>query len=377
MKLSDKLIELRKAKGWSQEDFAEKLDVSRQAISRWENGTALPDAQNVVRISKLFNVTTDYLLNDDYEGEMHIPEAEATSQESAPVNRKKYTYINLIVAISVTVLLACAIVFAIIASQRHIHPELTRVIENKVASTCTKEGSYDEVIYCVRCDEELLRTNIITEKTEHQFENKKCTACGEIIPSEGLLYLSNGNGSCLVSIGDCTDEYIMIPDRSPNGDKVTQIKAYAFAWNHKVKGIEIPETVTFIGEGAFQDCVKLESINLPSKITKIHPYTFDGCSNLKEIKIPTGVKSIGEEAFENCDSCMNIVIPASVTKIGRFAFKNFSDCKGTVTFEVNDGWSLYDPSGDWVKDIDLKNSTSTPTINVTFRYSEYIWKRGQ
>ena len=62
MKLSDKLIELRKTKGWSQEDFAEKVDVSRQAISRWENGTALPDAQNVLQISKLFGVTTDYLL---------------------------------------------------------------------------------------------------------------------------------------------------------------------------------------------------------------------------------------------------------------------------------------------------------------------------
>ena len=59
MKLQDKLIELRKENGWSQEDFAEKLDVSRQAISRWENGTALPDAQNLLRISKLFNVPAD------------------------------------------------------------------------------------------------------------------------------------------------------------------------------------------------------------------------------------------------------------------------------------------------------------------------------
>ena len=89
MKLSDKLIELRKSKGWSQEDFAEKLDVSRQAISRWENGTALPDAQNIMRISKLFNVTSDYLLNDDHEGEIHISETEATSEESAPVKRKE------------------------------------------------------------------------------------------------------------------------------------------------------------------------------------------------------------------------------------------------------------------------------------------------
>ena len=73
MKLADKLIELRKQKGWSQEEFAEKLDVSRQAISRWENDTALPDAQNILRISKLFNVTTDYLLNEDVENKTDAP----------------------------------------------------------------------------------------------------------------------------------------------------------------------------------------------------------------------------------------------------------------------------------------------------------------
>ena len=65
MNLSDKIIKHRKANGWSQEDFAEKLNVSRQAISRWENATALPDAQNILQISRLFHVTTDYLLDVD------------------------------------------------------------------------------------------------------------------------------------------------------------------------------------------------------------------------------------------------------------------------------------------------------------------------
>lgn len=65
MKLSDKIINLRKTNGWSQEDLAERLNVSRQAISRWENGTALPDANNILQLSKLFSVTADYLLNED------------------------------------------------------------------------------------------------------------------------------------------------------------------------------------------------------------------------------------------------------------------------------------------------------------------------
>ena len=89
MKLSDKLIELRKEKGWSQEEFAEKLDVSRQAVSRWENETAQPDAQNILRISKLFNVTSDYLLNDDYAKETLIPTIASPKKTEATVQKKK------------------------------------------------------------------------------------------------------------------------------------------------------------------------------------------------------------------------------------------------------------------------------------------------
>ena len=59
--------------GLSQEDLAEKLQVSRQAISRWEMGTAKPDANNILQISKLFRVTTDYLLNDEYESDNDLP----------------------------------------------------------------------------------------------------------------------------------------------------------------------------------------------------------------------------------------------------------------------------------------------------------------
>ncbi len=66
MKLSKKILELRKQHGMSQEDLAERLGISRQAISRWESGTVLPDSANVLQLSKLFGVTTDYLLNDDY-----------------------------------------------------------------------------------------------------------------------------------------------------------------------------------------------------------------------------------------------------------------------------------------------------------------------
>ena len=67
MKLSEKIIRLRKGRGLSQEELAERLGVSRQAVSRWESGTALPDAGNLRQISRLFEVSADYLLDEEQE----------------------------------------------------------------------------------------------------------------------------------------------------------------------------------------------------------------------------------------------------------------------------------------------------------------------
>ena len=64
MALGEKLARLRKARGMSQEQLAEALGVSRQAVSKWELGEAVPDVSRVVAMSELFGVTTDYLLKE-------------------------------------------------------------------------------------------------------------------------------------------------------------------------------------------------------------------------------------------------------------------------------------------------------------------------
>lgn len=65
MKLAEKLFELRKKKGWSQEKLAEQINVSRQSISKWESGQVLPEIEKIIELSKIFQVTTDYLLLDE------------------------------------------------------------------------------------------------------------------------------------------------------------------------------------------------------------------------------------------------------------------------------------------------------------------------
>ncbi len=62
MKLGQKIAELRKKSGLSQEALAEKMNVSRQAVSKWESNQSIPDIEKIVDLSELFGVTTDYLL---------------------------------------------------------------------------------------------------------------------------------------------------------------------------------------------------------------------------------------------------------------------------------------------------------------------------
>ena len=67
MNLNEKITKLRKERNMTQEDLALRLGVSRQSISKWELGACEPDIQNLKEIAKLFSVSFDYLLNDDFD----------------------------------------------------------------------------------------------------------------------------------------------------------------------------------------------------------------------------------------------------------------------------------------------------------------------
>ena len=86
MMLADKLILLRKMSGWSQEELAQRLGVTRQSVSKWEGAQSLPDLDKIVQMSRLFSVSTDYLLKDELE---QPEQAEAApARESVPAARR-------------------------------------------------------------------------------------------------------------------------------------------------------------------------------------------------------------------------------------------------------------------------------------------------
>lgn len=74
MILADKIINLRKKNGWSQEELAHKLGVSRQSVSKYEGAQAVPDLDKILKLSQIFGVTTDYLIKDEMEEEIYTGE---------------------------------------------------------------------------------------------------------------------------------------------------------------------------------------------------------------------------------------------------------------------------------------------------------------
>ncbi len=89
MTFGEKLQKLRKEKGWTQEQLASQISISRQALSKWELGTAIPDTENVVQISKLFSVSTDYLLYDEYESDDDVWATHASAQKVGSSDNNK------------------------------------------------------------------------------------------------------------------------------------------------------------------------------------------------------------------------------------------------------------------------------------------------
>ena len=84
MIFADKLIALRKKAGWSQEELAQQLGVSRQSVSKWEGAQSIPDIDKILQMSRIFGVSTDYLLKDEIE----LPAEEPAAADSTPALRR-------------------------------------------------------------------------------------------------------------------------------------------------------------------------------------------------------------------------------------------------------------------------------------------------
>ncbi len=161
-------------------------------------------------------------------------------------------------------------------------------------------------------------------------ENKMYSAVNGILFNKErteILYCPRGQ----------TGEYI-IPE------SVTSIGNRAFERCSGLTSVTIPDSVTSIGESAFSGCRGLTSVKIPDSVTSIGERAFERCSGLTSVAIPGSVESIGERAFERCSGLTSIKIAEGVMSIGERAF---SDCSGLTSVTIPDsvtsiGWLAFD-----------------------------------
>jgi hypothetical protein len=103
-------------------------------------------------------------------------------------------------------------------------------------------------------------------------------------------------------------------------ESVTIIGDYAFKGCSRLQNITIPESVSYIGVAAFDGCPGLIDITIPNGVTTINGNMFNGCSELKNVSLPNTVTNIDNNAFNGCTSLTSITIPAGVETIGDYAF---------------------------------------------------------
>lgn len=111
MKLDEKLVLLRKKKGLSQLKLAEMLHVSRQAVSRWEVGSAVPSTENLKFLGQLYDVPLEYLLNDDAADPAAATRDTASDKTSTVAKNKKRTAVLLTIVLVLFMLLIGAVHF--------------------------------------------------------------------------------------------------------------------------------------------------------------------------------------------------------------------------------------------------------------------------
>ena len=264
--------------------------------------------------------------------------------------------------------------------------------ENLIEATCENDGSYESVIYCIKCGLEFERTRVIVEKrlhiesdwmvdsqatcTEAGSRYKECTECGRVIDAEAIPAIGHNyvNGSCtncgdvdhdyapetpvysqgleytiidektcaLTGRGTCKDLDIIIPENAPDGREVIQIGYNAFD-NTEIQSIFIPQSIKYINDYAFFYCPKLNNITVDlhnESYTSIdgNLYSKDEKTLLKyaigktdeNFVIPNSVTGIFYAPFNGCQFLTSVVISDSVTSIGQIAFANCTNLTSII-----------------------------------------------
>lgn len=232
--------------------------------------------------------------------------------------KKKILTLAVVVALAVTAILCMYSISSKNKAKSQNEPPLT---ENQTTAAAITEAQTEPLTETVTVEDYLAKEETTTEEP---------TMTEELTTQKirELQFESNGNGTCtLTGIGNVTDTCIVIPERSSDGDVVTTIAQNAFYGNTKITTVQIPSTVTSIGERAFGGCTSLVYISVNNKNnsfcdmdgvlysksgdTLIH---YPAKKGNETLSISKTVVKICDMAFFNCDSLRKISFSGSMSQ---------------------------------------------------------------
>lgn len=144
---------------------------------------------------------------------------------------------------------------------------------------------------------------------------------------------------------------------------LTSIGSLAFAYCQSLRQMNVPQSVSYIGDRAFINCYNLESVTLPYNIQSIEPSTFAYCSNLSSLILPDSIRYIGDMAFDNCYSLKELTIPDGVENIGSHILSDCSSLEELTMPKLFGGFLAYVFGGDYYSDYwNVPESLKTVTI---------------
>ena len=283
----------------------------------------------------------------------------------------------------------------------------TPVTVAAVPATC-KDTGLTEGISCSICNkvfvaqESIPKTNvhnyistkIRATKTSQGYFLHQCDVCTDSYKdgyydyagTESLIYANNRNdGTCWISgISDPKETCIDIPEKSPDGYTVIGIKAHAFQYNTAITSLIAPETVTFIGERAFDGCYNLLTAYIPG-VFSMEANAFDCCSALKSVVYSDRLTTIPSKTFYGCRALKECRAVSSnknldtVTMFGYYAFAMSGITNPTFSADLTPISLANQPffSCSSLGRIDLSAATLT-TINgfSNSSFTEFVFPQG-
>lgn len=304
MELGEKIQISRKKKGMSQEDLANVLNVSRQAVQKWESGVSNPELNKVIELGRVLDVSLDWLLSEKDEPKEETAaeeqtETEDSSEEIEPVEPAE--------------------------EETKSEPRKDSPVLEKPKHSLKKVfiiGSIALLLVGGAAATVIFGTGLFRGPTDKEFSYKNQSFVVEGYQKNEVV---DGVSYALGSVGVVKSLYIVgVNTTNPsflaeyNGYFLDDMLFGTFNDRKDFVSVTMPECDLFETIGAstlnFSGCTKLEEINLPDNLKTIGDETFRGCSSLKEITLPSSLKSLGKYAFMSCSSLEDITFEGTTKK---------------------------------------------------------------